>query len=113
MIIIKPIDFNDSKLLESLSELISLSFEQDKPEIKNLEKNIFCEESSLRSLVLGAFDQVYLRFGSHKTLKTRGGGSVKMPPKFVLYGETYLGRSWLNLGALRPEVHLMSVSNSI
>mgnify|MGYP006872179682 CR=1 FL=1 len=33
MIIIKPIDFNDSKLLESLSELISLSFKQDKPEI--------------------------------------------------------------------------------
>jgi len=56
MIIIKPIDFNDSKLLESLSELISLSFEQDKPEIDYLEKNIFCEESSLRSLVLGAFE---------------------------------------------------------
>lgn len=57
MIIIKPIEFNDSELLESLTELISLSFQQDKIHVEYLKKNIFCEESSLTSLVLGAFEE--------------------------------------------------------
>lgn len=57
MIIIKPIEFNDSELLESLSELISLSFQQDKIHVEYLKNNIFCEESNLCSLVLGAFEE--------------------------------------------------------
>jgi hypothetical protein len=57
MITIKPIEFNDSELLESLTELISLSFQQDKIHVEYLKKNIFCEESSLTSLVLGAFEE--------------------------------------------------------
>ena len=57
MISIKPIEFNDSELLESLTELISLSFQQDKIHVEYLKKNIFCEESSLSSLVLGAFEE--------------------------------------------------------
>ena len=40
MIIIKPIEFNDSELLESLSELISLSFQQDKIHVEYLKNNI-------------------------------------------------------------------------
>ncbi len=57
MISIKQIEFNDSELLESLTELISLSFQQDKIHVEYLKKNIFCEESSLSSLVLGAFEE--------------------------------------------------------
>ena len=56
MIEIKKINFDDSELLNSLSELISVSFQQEKPEIDFLKKNIFCEDSNLQSLVLGAFD---------------------------------------------------------
>lgn len=56
MISIKKINFNDHDLLEKLRELISISFNQEKPEIDFLIKNIFCEDSNLKSLVLGAFD---------------------------------------------------------
>lgn len=56
MISIQEVDVNDAPLLENIAELISLAFNQDRPEIELLKKNIYCEESSLSSIFLVAFD---------------------------------------------------------
>ena len=44
MISIQEVDINDARLLVKIAELISLAFNQDKPEIEFLKKNILCEE---------------------------------------------------------------------
>jgi len=56
MISIQEIDINDVSLLKKIAELISLAFKQDRPEIEFFKKNILCEESSLPSIFLVAFD---------------------------------------------------------
>jgi hypothetical protein len=60
MISIQEVDINDARLLVKIAELISLAFNQDKPEIEFLKKNILCEESSLPSIFLVAFDGDHL-----------------------------------------------------
>lgn len=56
MISIKEVDFSNAPVLEKITELISLAFKQDRPEIDFLKKNIYCKESSLPSMFLVAFD---------------------------------------------------------